>query len=254
MGDKPNSSVTDANLFGDSIYSLPLRKAFANVMHGGLVYCSAVMRFALRILMAFVQPATAATLAYHIVSVVFGGAQKQVGGIDTRWIVALVEYPQVIRNRAVVENPTEAMRVVPLALKPRATVAGTQLVALPNPALVRRANGYVIPKRFLRGVIDSMAVLGNVPGWFAVDPAAIRPALFSDRGLLAASATAISVSVGPFIRGIMGLHENLHFSCQAWDAANVARHFSLGTSLVSIPHFVNASKAIQYKCDCGAKC
>lgn len=35
--------------------------------------------------------------------------------------------------------------------------------------------------------------------------------------------------------GIMGLHKNLHFLCQAWDVRSVARHFSLGITPVILP-------------------
>lgn len=38
--------------------------------------------------------------------------------------------------------------------------------------------------------------------------------------------------------GIIGVHENLLFSCQAWDVSSVARHFALVRTGVSIAHLV----------------
>ncbi len=86
--------------------------------------------------------------AYLVVIVVGEGSEKKMAriGVAARWAVAVMENAQASRNRAISDNPRNAMsakhpsRAIYPRTKAKSTIAITKLASLPRPAFVRPAN------------------------------------------------------------------------------------------------------------------
>jgi hypothetical protein len=158
-------------------------------------------------------------LIRHVVGL---GSKKQMGRIHTRSIVALVTDKHPFGDGAMMEFVAHAVRNIILVAMAHMAVTA-RLCALPFPAFVWLSFGNIFPKGFLKGYRKSLVLM-------TVDEVVLLAGVTVAGNFL--SATALAQDLG---RGIMGLHKNLQFLCQAQDVSRVAGQLLLGATPVSIP-------------------
>lgn len=153
------------------------------------------------------------SLGYLVRYVVGICAQKQVAGIATRRIIAFVADVQAFRDWAIRQYPCDTVGGSGLLVKSGVPVALVISATLPFPTIVWAENFYLCPKMFRDGgrATETCMVSMNEAKRFALYLAAL--VCVSCRNLRLLSATAMAITVGNIIRGIMGLHKNLHFLC-----------------------------------------
>lgn len=150
----------------------------------------------------------------HLVGRVVGvGSHKQVIGVHTRGIVALVKYMQPIGYGAEMKLVRYAMRqqrVVAFRAKTCSAVSSTIPVALPLPAISWAALVNVLPE-FLVGRFVAVMPTDKSNGLPFNMAASLVVALGN---ICQLPATAMTKAVGNIVRGMIGVHENLHFSAK----------------------------------------
>lgn len=194
-------------------------------------------------------------------------AQKQVLRIPAAPIVAFVANKQSIRYFAMMKLIGHAMHLMFCTAVAESCVAAAldTLGTFPafagltgrhyRPELCRQGNGCASVIHYItQRLAFAMSVLGII--------------LASDTRLLPASALAFAIGrnkpVSSYPRrafayvfgkvwGMISVHKNLHFLCQAWDARNVARHFLLGVTGVIIAYLVELGNLDSYSAQLAAK-
>lgn len=153
--------------------------------------------FMARMRFAGASHSCASTFFVHVCGIVFGFTQKQVIWILASAHIALMADKQAIGYRAIVNHVRNSMSKESAIGRTNGCVTSFGVDAsLPQPTFIRVLWRYMFPEQFFKGF-------------------------------------SLGAGFGRRL-GIMGLHKNLQFLCQAWDAANVARHFSLGTTGVIV--------------------
>ncbi len=182
----------------------------------------------------------ASAFAVHVNNIVSTRAKKQMRGIHAAAIVAMMADAHVVRDGAIVEyitNTVRSMKRYAVKLGFAVAIALDIQSALPFPTIVGAAPVYLLPKADSRRAFGDDGRNPNVMTVkkairFTFDGAALHARFLGDVGLL--STTAMTVTVGNVVRGIMGMHKNLQFLCQAQDVSRVAGQLLLGATPVSI--------------------
>ncbi len=188
--------------------------------------------------------------ACHVIHVFGLRTQKEMSRIAAMTIVALVADDHALWDRAVVQFVAESVWESRAARVVEITSAFGGSI-FPLPAFIRIAFCNACPKAIFQRTLwqwwqrpEYGMVSVNKSFRMMLKPSDLFPSSKRKGGVIAAPTLALAVrlqqSVLPYPRriivyvfgkrwGNMRLHENLLFSCQAWDAANVARHFLLLT-------------------------
>lgn len=176
-----------------------------------------------------------AILGYFVRHIISICAKKQMGWIHAGRIVASMANMHMVRDWAVRQLPRNAVSRNDLIVKSGLPVTLAICVPLPLPTIVKAADLDLHPEMFRGrwGATKASVMPVNKPFRFTFHVAA--PIFVSCGNGCLLSTTAVAITVGNIVRGIMGLHKNLHFLCQAQDAANVAGQLLLGSTPVSIP-------------------
>jgi hypothetical protein len=153
------------------------------------------------------------TLLGTILHVVHLGSKKQMRRVDAARIIAPMADVQIINDWSVVQFVAKAVRanIMPTAFRGHreCTVAMLRSASRPQPALIWAAFVYLLPKAFFYWA----NVLGSMPGgkahWLTPHHVLGGAALFCNACLL--STTALAITVGNILRGMIGVHQNLQF-------------------------------------------
>lgn len=151
-----------------------------------------------------------ASLLHFILHVVCSRTAKQVRGIATSGIVAMVK--NIVANGycAKVHFIGLTMRASSLALKLNEAVAILVFCPLPFPTVIGAAEINTFPELFDKGFFRrASGVSLKIPKWFAYYPPKAHRCLFGDVGFL--TATAMTVTVWNFARGMI-VHSNVSLS------------------------------------------
>lgn len=89
-----------------------------------------------------------APLLSAIFRIVFVGSEKQMRGITTRRIVAMMTDDQSLWNRTIEKLPTKSVRPNVSALQAKTPISTTNHASLPRPAIIRRLLVNFRPKAF----------------------------------------------------------------------------------------------------------
>lgn len=74
----------------------------------------------------------------HVANVILGRAKEQVGGVDTRRVIAMMAHKQTLWNRAIVKLIGNAVRrYAGVGVKPETTIPGCIVIASPKPTAIR---------------------------------------------------------------------------------------------------------------------
>lgn len=202
-------------IFGSKLSTVaaPVSATYGNHIFGGELGLPAC--FAMILIAAF--------LLHHIVNVILRRANKEMGRINTRWIVTRMTDKRIWRNRAVMDFVTDTVRWgIGMLCVACANMAVTVFVAVgrPFPAIIGATLVDLLPKAFgqwrtresfpFHAMPDKKAALTAREFWFGKGRAA------------SASAEC----------GIMGLHKNLQFLCQAQDDSS--RRWALSIGLLPV--------------------
>lgn len=159
----------------------------------------------------------AAPFCDHVGSIVFRRTQEQVRRIDARRMIAFMQAIQASRDWAVMQFVRTAMCLCKTTIHLDYPVSMLIMGGFPIPAFVRAALIDFAPKSFSHGPDDAppIGVAHDKAHGFALDMTLAGIGTLRDWCEL--TATAMAVAIRNMVRGMIGVHENLHFSCQAWD-------------------------------------
>lgn len=155
-----------------------------------------------------VRPAQLAFLCHFVCHIVCASAQKMMSRIAARGIVAFMASNQAIGNWAMRQFVSDTMRQEGLTATANmdSSIAHAICAALPFPAIIGAKYLHARPES-IGDWAETGIVPMNVTKWFALHMAA--PVFVSCRNASLFAATAVAITVGNVVRGIMGLHKNL---------------------------------------------
>lgn len=185
------------NLMTDSIFAGQVRADFtrriplANLAH----LCFG--QLCIDIVRTDVDAALGASLARTILHIVSSTSQPQMRGIDARRIVARVTDIRVRGDRAIVQFVRKAMRAILFFASPERSVSSRLFGPLPQPTIIWAALVHFFPETISRWARALMMMIN--------ESSLPRRELGGGNGL--------SASTFAQFWGIIGVHENLHFSC-----------------------------------------
>lgn len=144
-----------------------------------------------------VDAALGAALARTILHIVSSTSQPQMRGIDARRIVARVTDIRVRGDRAIVQFVRKAMRAILFFASPERSVSSRLFGPLPQPTIIWAALVHLFPETISRWARALMMMIdeSSLP----------RRELGGGNGLAASTFAQFC--------GIIGVHENLRFSC-----------------------------------------
>lgn len=152
-----------------------------------------------------------ATLANFVPSIFGMGTKTKVGDIDATGIVARVHDDEAIRNGAALQFPRDTMGGIAYIVQPQISVARAIFGTLPFPTVIDLSGADVLPKGFFESQFEALVLMPiNKLLGFAFDITDLAICLFGDWGKL--STSTLAVAIGGVVRGMIGVHENLHFS------------------------------------------
>lgn len=230
MNDFPNSVSSHPIFFGEIDLAFTVGKAAAHVKHLLFVELRHAVVCAVLWLVA--------PFGLSIRIVIDHCAKPEMCRVDAGWIVARVTNKHAVWNWPVMHFVTYARGDLIAAISVDHAIAVAKFAALPFPAIIWAALVNLRPKAHLKGLADRVWRAPLMPidiaNGLAFDLFVLRSGFRSYACFLAASAKA--VAIGDAVRGIMGLHKNLQFLCQAQDVSSVAGQLSLVCTPVSISH------------------
>jgi len=142
----------------------------------------------------------------HVLNIVLDRTKKQVRGIAAWRIIAMMANDLIGRDGTMREDIGGPMHADVLTLQLESSIAARISVALPLPTVIRAVLLYSPPKPLFRG---RMLALGGIVAvdetlWLSFDIAQRGIVIWRNGRKL--STTAMAVTVGNIIRGMMGLH------------------------------------------------
>lgn len=155
--------------------------------------------------------AGAPSLLYHVLRVVLRCAKKKMIRVNATVIVALMKYPKAIWYWAVVHFPGKAMGKFRVSINTKLTIASSCRIAKPQPALISGARICSLPETGAIGM--SSEVARKIRVIFTDYVSSFRVRAGYDISFL--TAAALAIAVWDFLRGIIGVHQNLQFWCQS---------------------------------------
>lgn len=160
-------------------------------------------------------------------------AQKQVIGITAGWVIAFVANFQRPWRDARCKFVGYATSLMLLAIQPETTIAAPRPCRVPLPAFIGSAYVNLFPKA--RHEIAARGMTSNKTQWFAFDDAELAMRSWRESSFFAT--TTVAITVRDFVRGIIGVHKNLHFLCQASERlATLPRRFAFNFRSFILPH------------------
>lgn len=170
--------------------------------------------FGLRVIVA----AFVAAFLHAIRIVLVDRAKPKMRGIAARGIVpawAVVADDHADGDRPVMQFPRYAIRAVRAVIEVNGPIPFSAHTPLPEPTFIRRAAFAIRPKRGLKRFVRMLGihVAQNIAQRLTLNPTIFSVSLPCNRREF--STTALAVSVGDFICGILGLHRNPPFRCHA---------------------------------------
>lgn len=164
-----------------------------------------------------------------VVVIVFACAKKQMGRIDAWRIVTMMTDEHAFWNGAKVQYVTEAMRPVIVKLAMLTLAAA----AKPPPTFVRAAFVYLRPESLFDGRMHVMT--SSVTKWLAFD---LSASCLTSGCNGCRQATAAFAELWSIVRGMIGVHKNLHFLCRAGDCYKQSPGISMSFTRSIIPQEV----------------
>lgn len=160
-----NECEVDTVDLGDRLLSFTSSKAAQDVLHRRLCEFRHTMLTAL--------DGRSTTLGFSVLRVVCWGTDKEMRGVDTRRIVAMVTNIQTLPNRPIAQHPSNAVCFQDFGPHTKCPVARSVTARSPNPTRPRTTGSiYFLPKRrdLFRGKLRLHRVLltlGATPRLFA---------------------------------------------------------------------------------------
>lgn len=167
----------------------------------------------------------AAAFGHFVLHIVEWRASKQVVWVNARGIVASMASKLAVFQWAMMEFATKTMSRIGNVIKVELTVSSTADRSRPQPTFMLLPANDLSPEYFLRCVsVMATVVPGYKAHWLSFDMPISLASLFGYwSGIAASTFTEFNA-----IRGIIGVHENLHFSAKPRAFRDAAGHFVLG--------------------------
>ena len=146
---------------------------------------------------------------YHIRAIFGWRTKEKMRNPNAPRVVAMMTNFQAMRDWAVLQLPSVAMRQCSFPVNPEPTVAANLSSTFPLPTSVRSVLVDFFPETLDRGTDNS--VPQNEAQRFASNPAKSLTCLGRKWSVL--TATALAVTVWDFVRGIIEGHSDLHSRC-----------------------------------------
>jgi hypothetical protein len=176
-----------------------------------------------------------AILAHHIRTIVELSAKKEMRGIATRRVIAPVTNNKTVGDGAIANFVAKSMRYISLLAEHKNSIAARRST-LPQPTVILVADLDFAPEGIFNGVCRhsmSEMPIDELEG-FALYLSAFGPVSLGNLGFLAT--TAMAITEGNVVRGIMGLHKKLTFLVsKPWTVPAVAGLLLLVRTPVIIP-------------------
>lgn len=212
MHDEPNYMLANTIFLAKNGLLFSRRPALADFLY--VAFCQLVTTI------VFSSTRSIATLRDSIINIIFVAAKKEMFRIDAEWVVARMKYASAVvsiafRYCAKMQFPRQTMGGLDLATYSNFPVAARGCVAYPKPAFIRTAFVDEFPKPFLDRADGSKSdmMTANEAYRLPLDVSEMGTGYFGNWSWL--TTTAVAITVRNFKRGIMGLHRNSPFLCQA---------------------------------------
>lgn len=154
------------------------------------------------------------TLSHFVSNVVIVCAKKEMRRVTTWPIITLVEYMQATRDGAKCVNVSNAvcMKLAEVPGVSVETISVDVLWPLPLPTIIRSTLVHLCPKvsfgKYLFG-LDAFVMIPHEAHGISLEVS--RRAIIVLNNSCFLPATAVAITVGNFVRGIMGLHKKFTF-------------------------------------------
>ncbi len=155
--------------------------------------------------------APASIFAQFVCVVIGNSTYKQMRRIHAARIVAMMANTCAFGNRAIVQFVAEAMNQLYLAFNAHLPVTACVRRFRPYPTTVWRILVNPVPEARASGL--AFIVILEKTHRLAFDAVSCSVSFLSD--IRAVAATAVAIAVWDFLRGMMGLHDDLQSLCQA---------------------------------------
>jgi len=152
-----------------------------------------------------------AILAYLVGYIIGVSAKPEMRRIDTQPVIARMENLHTPRNGAVMQFVTEPMGKLMLFSVAYQSITGSIGTCSPFPTGIRSRFINFLPKANMDGAALIMAF--DKPHRLAFDALSCSVSFLGN--ICAIAATAATETIGNYLRGMMGLHDDLQSLCQA---------------------------------------